>query len=256
MRIARVIVTGIFLLLPMTLIGQDKPTVQLAGLQIVGSGYGLNGTELRAFNEPSGTTLALLVRAPQDKKIVDVNDDNCSLLEFVDDKGTNLLDGVDWGGFPKISEDGSFALIEVSSKNKPSEDASQIMAKGTIHLVVGASASTEKIENLKLEVGTKVKVQQDVIEVMKVDGGNDGLTIVLQMNRKFVDNMKDIRFYTADGNQLDIWSRGSFSFGNASQMEYSFDLKSTPSALNVEMDLWKELEIVNHAFELKSGLGF
>ena len=256
MRTVCVFVMAIFLLLPLTLTAQENPTVKLAGLRIVGPGYGLNGSELRAFHESSGTTLSLLIQAPANKKIVDVNDDNCSMLEFTDNKGKNLLDGVDWGGFPQISKDGQLAMIEVSSKNTPSVDASQIQTKGTINLVLGSSASTEKIENLKLEVGAKAKVQQENIEVMKVDGESDGLTITLQMSRQFVDNMKDIRFYTADGNQLEIWSRGSFTFGNASQMEYSLDAKSTPKSLNVEIDVWKELQTINQSFDLKSGLGF
>ena len=255
-RTACVVLAGIFLSLPMILMGQQKPAVQLAGVRIVGPGYGLNGTELRAFHQQSGTTLALAVQAPENKKIVEVDDSKCSLVEFTDDRGHNLLDGVDWGGFPKISEDGRVALIEVTSKERPSQDASRLFVKGTIHLRVAASESTEKIQNLKLEVGTKANVRQEVIQVMKVQEENDGLTLVLQLNRKFTDNMKDIRFYTAKGNPVEIWGRGSFTFGNASQMEYNLDTKSAPEALKVEIDLWEELEIVNLPFEIESGVGF
>lgn len=256
MRTACVVVAGIFLSLPMILMGEEKPTVQLAGLRVVGPGYGLNGTELRAFYQQSGTTLALVVQAPKNKKIVDVDDSKCSLVEFTDDRGHNLLDGVDWGGFPKISKDGHLALIEVTSKNRPSQDASRLLARGTIHLRVAASESTEKIENLKLEVGTKANMRQEVIQVMKVQEENDGLILVLQINRKFINNMKDIRFYTARGNPVDIGGRGSFTFGNVSQMEYKLDTKSTPETLKVEIDLWQELEILNLSFEIESGVGF
>jgi hypothetical protein len=255
-KIFYVLLTGILLLLPLFLTGQENPAVKFAGIRIVGPGYGLNGSELRAFHESSGTTLSLLIQAPQNKKIVELNDDKCSLQLFSDDKGKNLLDDVDWGGFPQLSEDGRLALIEVSSKNTPSQDASQIMAKGTVNFVLGASASTEKIESLKLQVGTKVQLQQENIEVMKVEEENEGLTIVLQMTRRFVDNMKEIRFYTADGSPLEIMGRGSFTFGNVAQMEYALDSKTTPAALKTEIDLWKELETVNHSFDLKSGLGF
>ncbi|UCE07600.1 MAG: hypothetical protein JSW07_06080, partial [bacterium] len=208
--------------------GEEKSTVQLAGLRIVGPGYGLNGTELQAFHQKSGTTLALVVQAPENKKIVEVDDSKCSLVEFTDDSGHNLLDDVDWGAFPKISKDGHLALVEVTSKNRPFKDASRLFARGTIHIRVAASETTEKIENLKLEVGAKANVRQEVIQVMKVQEENDGLILVLQINRKFISNMKDIRFYTKGGNPLDIWSRGSFTFGNVSQMEYNLDTKSTP----------------------------
>jgi len=251
-----VVVAGIILSLSIILMGEEKPTVQLAGLRIVGPGYGLNGTELRAFHQQSGTTLALVVQAPENKKIVEVDDSKCSLVEFTDDRGNNLLDDVDWSGFPEKSKDGRLALIEVTSKNRPSQGASRLHARGTIHLRVAASERTEKIENLKLVVGTKASIRQEVVQVMKVQEENDGLSLVLQFNRKFADNMKDIRFYTAEGNQVDIWGRGSFTFGNASQLEYNLDIKSTPKALKVEIDLWQELEILNLSFEIESAVGF
>lgn len=250
------VVAGIFLLLPMILMGQDKPAVKLAGLRVVGPGYGLNGTELRAFNQQSGLSLALIVQAPKNRKIVEVDDSKCSLMVLTDDRGHNLLDGIDWGGFPKMSKDGHLALIEVTSKSRPSKNASRLRAKGTIHLRVAASQRTEKIENLKLQVGTRAYVQQNIIQVMKVQEENDGLTLVLQIKRAFMNNLKDIRFYTAGGNPVDIWGRGSFTFGNASQMQYNLDLKSVPEALIVEIDLWQELETLNIPFEIDSGLGF
>jgi hypothetical protein len=257
MRIACiVIVTKILLSLPLTLMGEEIPSVQLAGLRVVGPGYGLNGSELRAFHQQSGTTLALVVQSPENKKIVDVDDSKCSLMEFTDDRGHNLLDGINWGGFPKISKDGRLALIEVTSKNTPSQGASRLFAKGTIQLRVAASESTEKIEGLKLQVGTKATIRDEVIQVMKVQEENEGLILVLQISRKFKNKIKDIRFYTATSNPVDIWSRGSLTFGNASQLEYNLDTKSIPKDLKVEIDLWKELEILNLSFRIESAMGF
>ena len=255
-KVIVVVMAGIFLSLPMILMGEEKPTVRVAGIRIVGPGYGLNGTELRAFHQQSGTTLALAITAPDNKKIVELDDSKCSLVEFTDDRGNNLLDGVDWGGFPQISKEGHIALIEVTSKARPSQDATQLHVRGTIHLRAAASESTEKIENLKLKVGNKVNVRQEVIQVMKVQAENDGLTLVLQINRKFVNNMKEIRFYTAKDNPVDVWSQGSFTFGNVSQMEYNLDTQSAPEALKVEIDLWEELETLDVSFETESGVGF
>ena len=255
-RKACIVAAGIALLLPMILMGEDKPTVHLAGLRIVGSGYGLNGTELRAFHQQSGTTLALAIQAPDNKKIVEVDDSKCALVEFTDDRGHNLLDGVDWGGFPKISKDARFALIEVTSKNRPSPEASRLLARGTIHIRVATSESTEKLENLTLEVGTKVKVRQEDVQVMKAQVENESLTLVLQLNRNFVNNIKEIRFFTANGNPVELWGTGSFTFGNAAQMEYNLDTKSVPESLNIEIDIWEELEVLNFSFEIESGVGF
>jgi hypothetical protein len=250
-----VVVAGIFFLLPANLMGQKEPTVQLAGLRVVGPGYGSNGTELQAFHLQSGTALALAVQAPENKKIVEVDDSECSLMEFTDDRGQNLLDGISWGGFPQISEDGHVALVEVTSKNRPSQNASRLLAKGTIHVRVATSESTQRIDDLKLKVGTKVHVRQEVIEVMTVQKENDGLTVVLQISRTFKSNMKDIRFHTSNGKPLGISGRGSFTFGNAAQMEYNLETTSTPKALKVEIDLWQGLETLDLPFAIESGLG-
>jgi hypothetical protein len=250
-----VVVGGLLLSLPETLTGDEKPPVQLAGLRVVGPGYGLNGTELQAFHQQSGTTLALIVRAPENRKIVEVDDSRCSMVEFTDDRGHSLLDGIHWAGFPKISKDGRLALIEVTSKARPSQEASRLLARGTIHLRVAASERTERIENLKLNVGAKASVRQEVVQVMKVQEEEDGLTLVLQINRRLANIMKDIRFFATNGNPVNIWSRGSLTFGNATQMEFSLETKPTPGALKIEIDLWQELEAFYLTFELDTGVG-
>jgi hypothetical protein len=242
-------------LFPIIAMGQGIPAVELAGLRVVGPGYGLNGTELQAFNQRSGLSLALIVHAPKNKKIVDVDDSKCSLTSLIDDRGHNLLDGVDWDSFPKVSNDGRLALIEVTSKSRPSESASRIRAKGTIHLRIAGSERTEKIENLKLEVGGKSHIQQNILQVMKVQKENDGLNLVLQGKRTFTETFKAVRFYTSKDHSVDVWGRGSFTFGNASQMQYNLDLKSVPETLIMEIDLWQDLETLDLPFEIDSGLG-
>jgi hypothetical protein len=247
-------VPGLLLSLALFLTAGNKPVVQLAGLQIVGPGYGLNGTELQPFNRQSGTTLVLVIQAPEQKEIVELDDSKCSLAEFTDDRSHNLLDGVSWGAFPKISEDHRYALIEVTSKIRPSQKASRIRAKGNIALRLAASESIETIENLKLEVGAKANIHQETLQVMKVEEEDDGLTLVLQISRKIVDNMKDTRFYTDNGDPIEIWGRGSFTFGSVSQMEYNLDTELTSGTLKMEIDLWQEPENIDLDFEIDSGL--
>lgn len=255
MHTPRFVFAAVLPFLIMTAAAEENTGVQLAGLRIVGPGSGLNGSELRAFHEPSGTTLVLLVRAPGNGKIVDVDHDRCSLSEFTDDRGSDLLDGIRWGAFPSISEDAGLAMIEVTSKNRPSRDASRISARGTIHLRCADSEKTVKIEKLRLDIGAKAGVGKQVIQVMKAQQDEDGLTLVLQIGRKFVDDMKDIRFFTTGGSPVEIGGRGSFTFGNVSQMEYQLDAREKPEALKLEMDLWQGLEVLDLPFSIESGLG-
>lgn len=255
-KIFFLIVGGIFLILPILTAAQEKPLVALAGLRIVGSGYGLNGTELQAFNQQSGTTLALVVLTPGTKQIVEVDDSKCTLDTFTDNRGNNLLDAVHWGAFPKVSKDSRYALIEVNSKNRPDRDASRVIAKGTIRLRAATSAATEKIKNLALKVGTQVTIRQSVIQVMKVQEENKGLKLILQINRKLAEDMKDIRFYTTQAGPLDLWGRGSFTFGNATQLEYNLKIKTIPEVLHLEIDLWQGLEMIDLPFTIDTGIGF
>ena len=249
------IIGFIILALPSILFAEGPPTVTVSGLRIVGPGHGLNGSELQAFHEQSGTTLALVVQAPENRKIVEIDDDGCSLVELMDDHGHNLLDGVRWGGFPRISDDGRLALIEVSSKSRPSKDATRIRVRGIIQMRVAASAVTEKIDHLKMEVGYEASFRDETMKVMKAETEDGSLTLVVQISRSLQSNMKDIRFTTKNGDPVEIWGRGSFTFGNAAQMEYNLDTESIPESLSVEIDLWQELESLDVSFELATGLG-
>ena len=91
---------------------------------------------------------------------------------------------------------------------------------------------------------------------MKVQGEDESLTLVLQINRNFRDTMRDIRFYTANNDPIEVWGRGSFTFGNASQMEYNLDTNTIPKTLKVEIDLWQGLETLDLDFEVDAGVGF
>ena len=91
--------------------------------------------------------------------------------------------------------------------------------------------------------------------MMKAETDDGSLTLVVQISRDLQNNMKDIRFTTANGELIEIWGRGSFTFGNAAQMEYNLDTESLPESLNVEIDLWQALESLDVSFEIAVGLG-
>ena len=91
---------------------------------------------------------------------------------------------------------------------------------------------------------------------MKAEHESGRLNLVLQMSSEFVNNTKDIRFYNEEGKPLEIWSRGSFTFGNASKQEYTLKTEILPKALSVEIEIWQELEVMNLPFEIESGVGF
>lgn len=248
-------IAGLLLLQPLYLPAGEITPVQLAGIRVTGPGYGVNGSELRAFSQSSGISLSLLMRAPKNKMLVEIDSSKCALLEFSDDKGINLLADAKWGGFPKISKTGKLALIEVKSKGVPSKGAVWLHARGTIRLRAAASQKTVKIENVKLKSNETVNVLDEIIKVLKIENEKDSLRLVIQVSRNFKDNLKDIRFYTSNGSPLKIWGRGSFSFGNAAQLEYNLATKRKPENLDIEFELWRDIEELDQDFDLKIGLG-
>ncbi|XOF34680.1 MAG: hypothetical protein ACL93V_05150 [Candidatus Electrothrix sp. YB6] len=255
MKVCIAVMAGIVLALPLNMFAQEKQeksTVQLAGLRIVGPGYGANGSELQAFQESSGTTLALAVEAPKDKKIIELDDSKCSLTQFTDDRNRNLMDGIYWGSWPKTSEDGSAALIEVSSKNRPSQDASRLTAKGTLHLRVADSVQTEKIEALKLEAGTEVKVAGEEIKVLKVEKEDRYVALTFQLTDNI--NLDKVRFTTADGKPVDASGRNTSSDGSVVHVIYYLEMESIPETLNLEMEVWQGAETLDLPFEITAGI--
>ena len=96
------------------LVAQGKLAVSVGGLRVVGPGIGESGSEQRPFNEGTGTTIVLLVKAPKGTGIVDLDNDGSVIDTVSDDKGTNLLEDASFGSFPEVVKDGSAALIEMN----------------------------------------------------------------------------------------------------------------------------------------------
>jgi hypothetical protein len=229
--------------------------VRVAGLQVIGPGLGANGTEVQPFHAGPGLVLALAIDAPAGKSVIEVDDDECVLNSLTDDRGTNLLESVDWGSFPETTEDGRQALIEVTARTRPVVGATRIQAKGTVSLVVAAGIESEKIAKLDLTAGQKVTTRRGTLELVEIAGGDgdEGATLTFGATAKIRDELKDIRFLGADGQAIEISGRGSMSMGDSVQLE--FYLGSKPARVALELDWWKGLETLAVPFELAVGLG-
>jgi hypothetical protein len=229
--------------------------VRVAGVQVVGPGLGENGTELQAFRAQPGLVLSLAVTPPAGKFVIEIDDDECVLESLADDRGTNLLESVDWGPFPETTEDGRHGLIEVKTATRPAAGAAKVKAKGTIALLVASGVESEKIARLDVAKGQKLKTKRGTLELVEVagDGGDSGTTLTFGATIQIRDDLKDIRFLGADGQPLELWGRGSMTMGNAVQLEYV--LKEKPERVAIELDWWQGLEALEIPFEVEVGLG-
>jgi hypothetical protein len=227
--------------------------VRVVGIRLVGPGLGANGTELQAFREQPGLTLALAVEAPSGKSVIEVDDDGCVVDSLTDDRGTNLLESVDWGPFPETTEDGRHALIELRARPRPAAGASKVRAKGSLALKVAAGIESEKVADLALSAGKKLETRRGTLELVEVAGEDEGATLTFGATKQILDELKDIRFLGADGQPIEIWGRGSMTMGSAVQLEYV--LREKPAKVTVELDWWQGLEDVRVPFEVEVGLG-
>lgn len=242
------------LLLPLLLLTSATAVtgqIRAAGVQVVGPGAGENGTELQAFDQRSGTGVALLLSAPEGKLIVAVHDDESAVSSWTDDKGSNLLESVAWDPFPDVTADGSLGLIEVRSEARPAAGATKTTVAGKVAMQVATGTETETVPKLVAAVGEKVETRRGLLEVVAVDT-EDAMILTLQATTEIRDSIRDLRFFDGD-EEIELNGQGSMSMGGSVQLEYY--LGRAADELRLELDWWTGLESVEMPFEVEAGLG-
>ena len=104
----------------------------VAGVRVVGIGYGEEGREAQAFNESSGTGLAIVVQTTGTSGIIAFEDDTSSLDELTDSTGKNLLDEASIWPFPKLTKDGKAVIVEMKARGVPAPGATEVHARGKL----------------------------------------------------------------------------------------------------------------------------
>lgn len=232
--------------------------VKVAGIQIAGPGFGKDGREISAFNTYTpGTKLVLVVDASDGQGgIVEILDDDCSLEAMTDDTGKNLLEGVDWGAFPDVSEDGRYASIEVSSNGRPAPGAGSLTLKGKFAYLASAGTASEKVADVKLETGTEISWSggEATVEAMEASEWSDGMELGLGMSAALKSQIKEIRFLGADGEDLEVEGSGYMVMGSHATLTFGLPEGLTEATLEIEW--WEDLEEVELPFEITVGLGW
>ena len=230
--------------------------VKVGGIQVVGPGFGKDGSELTAFNSFNpGTKLFLVIDAGSPGKVVEILDDDCSVASMTDDTGKNLLEGVDWGSFPAVSDDKRYGSIELTSNGRPAAGATKIMVEGTLVYQTSQGTDLHTIEKFSLTKGTGVPWKGGEVKVGDVEESewSEGIEIGLEMTAGLKDQIKEIRFYDSSGAQIETGSSGYMVMGSAATL--TFGLASKVDEVSLEIETWKGLEAVSIPFELAVGLG-
>ena len=245
----------------------QQPQAEVAGIQVIRVKHGEGFSGLAPFNaQDKGTALSLLFKG-KDMSIIDFNMDESLVAVFKDDKGTELLvektgfnkDG--FGPFPKVSEDGKAALVEVRSKTVPTKEATKLTAKGMIVLKTASKTKTEKSAAVELKKGTKLKIGKlsfVIKDASKPSFGDDALSIELETKDKEIELVAATRFLDASGKELESQNAGSSSMGFNGNFTYgrSFTLKKLPKGkVVIAMDVYTDFAEKKVPFSVTAGIG-
>lgn len=227
------------------------PTVSVGGLRVVTPGLGEQGTEIRAFNESSGMAFALFVKM-SGGGIVEVAGDKSALTSLTDDTGANLLEEARFGSFPKVTKDGSAAVIEVEARGRPSQGATSISAEGSIVLRSSSGTTVQKVVGLRLESGKTFKVGTATVTLGEVTAEGDDADLTLKLPRSTLLTIKEIRFKDAKGQAISASRTGSGWMGDEAEINYR--IPAAVKTANLELDVWQNLKEQAVPFNLKFGL--
>src|SRR4029453_5089193 len=159
------------------------PQVSAAAIRIVGLGLGANGSELRPFNKSPGTVVVLPGQPPRGNGIVKIYSRASQIDSFTDDKGQSLLEEGRIGTFPRISEDGSAALVEAEGRARPSAGAASLSVEGSISMTLAGGSKPTRVANVRLTQGQTFKVGTATLTVGEVSTEEESTKITFGLTR-------------------------------------------------------------------------
>jgi hypothetical protein len=230
-----------------------SPTVTVAGLRVVGPGYGPENDRERPFNYDVGVTVVVAVRVNAPYALVEIAKDQSS-LEMTDSQGKALQEpSVDWS--PDFTKDGTACLVDLDAKGLPGEGSTHVSAKGSLMFKVSSGTKTVKVPAVKLEKGTPVKVGTSAITITEVEQqeGSEGPTVTFKSTMAVMKGIKTLRAKDAKGAPIELSWQHSGGWTEEYQMGYRF--KTAVKTVTLEFDLYDGLRDVAVPFDLKAGVG-
>lgn len=227
--------------------------VVVGGLRVVGPGIGDNGSEQRPFNESTGTTIVLLLKAPKGMGLVDLDDDGSVLDVASDDKGTDLREDAGFGSFPEVVKDGSAGLMEIRLGKRPAAGSTAISAEGSVTVTSATGTRPVKAASVSLVEGKTFKIGSTVLTVAKVEASEDSQSITLNLPRSAMKTIKTMRFLDVKGTEIESDRMGGGYFNDVGEMDYR--VKTTAKTVTVSCDVWQGIKTEKVPFKVTAGLG-
>ena len=230
------------------------PQITVAGLRVAGPGIGANGTEVKPFMESPGTTVVLAIQAPKGNGIVDIDDHASKLDVFSDDKGASLLEEARVGPFPKITEDGTAAIVELEVRARPSAGTASVSAQGTIAMTLAGGSKPIRAANVKMDANQTFKIGATTLTIAEAKVEEDATRLTVNLPRSLLTTIREIRFFDAKNAPLEGQRRGSGYFNEKAELE--LEVKTKDKAFSIEFEVWQNLRQVKAPFKIDAGLGF
>ena len=229
------------------------PKVSVAGVRVVGVGYGEEGREAQAFNESSGVGLALVVQSAGTSGIIAFDDDASALEELTDSTGKNLLDDASIWPFPKLTKDGKAVIVEMKARGVPAPGATEIHAKGKLALTTATGSKPVKVPNVALANDKTFKVGTGVVTLSEVEATEGQTSVTFKGPLAVFAAIRGMKFLDAKGQPIESSSAGSGRMNDVAMASYR--LTTAAKTVTVEIDQWQGMKPVVVPFDVKAGLG-
>jgi hypothetical protein len=233
---------------------KPNPTVSLVGLQVSAKSLGkARFGDTIAFGGQTGVSLALAVKVAPGTAILDIDDDDCVVDTWTDDKETDLNIEPDWGSFPTYTEDLSAGIITVRSPVVPASGAQQVSIAGSLSVTTAAGTRALQAKKVALAKGTSFQLGTLAASIAEFEPTETGASLSVRLTGSNTNTIKRLRFLDAAGTELESDTNGSMTSSNES--EYSYTLKAKAASATIEIEIWQNLQTTKVPFTIAAGVG-
>jgi hypothetical protein len=233
---------------------KPNPTVSLAGLQVVARSLGKGRfRDAVAFDGQPGVSIGLAVKVAPGTAILEIEDDDCEVTAWTDDKQTDMNIEPDWGSFPTFTEDQSAGLISVRTPMLPAAGASSMTLTGTLSVTTAAGTRTVQAKKVALAKGTSFQLGTIAASIGDFEPSDTGGAITVKMTGAGVGAMKRLRFLDAAGTEIESDANGSMT--SPGEAEYSYTLKAKATTATIDVELWQNLQTTPVPFTITATVG-
>jgi hypothetical protein len=231
-----------------------NPTVSLVGLQVAAKSLGkARFGDTVAFGGQTGVSLALAVKVAPGTAILDIDDDDCTVETWTDDKQTDLNIEPDWGSFPNYTDDLAAGIITVRSPVVPATGAQQISISGSVSVTTAAGTRAVQAKKVALAKGTSFQLGTFAASIAEFEPTETGASLSVRLAGSRTNNIKRLRFLDAAGTELEAETNGSMT--SSDESEYSYTLKAKATSATIEIEIWQNQQTTKVPFTIAAGVG-